>query len=109
MNFYDEEIKQAIASLPQHDRLALVESLFNGMVNTMRAYYLDKGHSDREIQMLIQTEVNGVKKLISERVNAIPKPVEEVEIVELPAMDDQFFNDASIDLGIILENFGVQD
>lgn len=140
MSFYDKDIKKAVAALPAKDRLAMIESLFNGMVSTLTNYYHVLGHSDREIQMLLNREISGVKKLITDRVEEVleddlaersgvetsKNPCVEIyeETLELedelknapePVLEfnslfgNQFQNDATIDLGLILDQFGVQD
>ena len=85
------------------------------MTNSMKAFYLQAGHSDREIQMLINTEIKGVKELIASRLHSVDerdsiideKLSETTEPTRIPA-DDQLVNDAMIDLGLILKEFGVK-
>jgi len=110
MEFYDEEIKQSTSSLSQDDLLALVESLFNNMVHTMRVYYLNIGHSDKEVQMLIKREVDAVKQLLSKRVKS--QSIDEDSPVEKKPKNktqefnsifgNQFKNDALIDLNLLM-------
>jgi hypothetical protein len=115
MEYYDDEIKESVSKLPSDDKLRLLESLFNAMTNSMRAFYLQAGHSDREIQMLINTEIKGVKELIASRLILVDerdsvideKLSETTEPTRLPA-DDQLVNDAMIDLGLIFEAFRVK-
>lgn len=115
MEYYDDEMRDGIAKLTKEDRLRLMESLFNAMTSSMRAFYLSAGHSDREIQMLINTEIKGVKELIRNRVSeldavdiAVDEKVSESSEPTKSVTDDQMVNDAMIDLGLILKEFGVK-
>ena len=116
MDYFDDELKNQVAKLTEEDRLRLIESLFNAMTNSMGAFYSAAGHSDREIQMLINTEIKGVKQLVADRVKELElvdkvltdEAPEEGSLTHKPPMDDQMVNDALIDLGLILKEFGVK-
>lgn len=116
MEYYDDELKSQVAKLTEADRLKLIGSLFNAMTNSMRAFYLQAGHSDREIDIMINNEIKGVRQLVAARVrdleveaNTIIDPDSGVPLTEAkPPMDDQMVNDAMIDLGLIIQEFGVK-
>lgn len=108
-DFYDDEIQNGIAKLPTEDHLGLLRSLFNSMVNSMRAYYHLRGLTQADADSLIENEVLGVKELIRHRLIEIetesPKPLDNpsLEPRATEPTDDQFENDCAIDLHFLME------
>lgn len=116
--YYDDELKQCVAKLPQTDILGLLESIFNSMSALMGLYYKECGHKDADIELKISQEIAAIKTLVRHRSDQFP---DEPSPEALKAMkskqmmsgfgvpcDDQFINDATIDLGLILSEFGVK-
>ncbi len=100
-SYYDDEIRQSIARLTTEDKLDLIESLFNGMSVAMTAYHYMNGKSSSEIDLLMAKEVNGIKALVKARIATTLATFNRPKA----ATDDQFVNDATIDMNLILSEF----
>jgi hypothetical protein len=113
-NYY-ELLKNNILKLSDSDKNELLESVFVGMTTAMSLYYRELGHSDREISVQVDREVANLRDLINERLASDEHVVAdlvdkykakedvEVEPVELEPTDDQFENDATIDMHLIMD------
>lgn len=97
-NYYDDEIRQSIAKLSTEDKLDLIESLFNGMATAMNAYHYMNGKTSGEIDFLMNKEVEGIKALVKERISTTLITFKRPK----GPTDDQFVNDATIDMNLIL-------
>lgn len=106
--YFDDEIRNSISELSEEDRLLVIESLFNGMLKAMTAFYETTPLTNKEISTMLDIEVDAVKSLIKTRLNAI----REMEKINTPVnlesdpkvATDKFFEfDAKIDFQRLME------
>ena len=102
---YTEELKNKVNSLRIEDKELLIETLFAATMNAIRAYHLSIGHSDREINMHVQTEASRLNELITDRVRKtvdIPNTIVH-DFDRATPTDESFIWDAKFDIETLIK------
>jgi len=97
-------IHENLLKLPKDDMVRFIESLMAGLIESMRLYYLEIGLSDNEIKSQTMREISGVIKIINNRVKELDAEKLIMKRNKSIIPDDQFTNDALIDLHFLLDS-----
>lgn len=101
--YWDDEMSQRTALIRTGQAVDLVARLFESYARLAVAYYSEAGYTKQAIDALLEGDRRAIKD------NLLPPiPIEVNQPLAKQKTDDQFRNDAMIDLGLLFREFKVK-
>lgn len=101
--YWDDEMSQRAALIRTGQATDLLARLFESYARLAVAYYSEAGYTKQAIDTLLEGDRQAIKD------NLLPKiPVAVNQPLAAQKTDDQFRNDAMIDLGLLFREFEVK-
>lgn len=86
--------------LDDRNKYIVFKSMFNSFLKISEENYMFRGATKDQMEMMVQKDMVKIVELVNNLVP--PEPVEEQK--EIPqVVDDQFVNDALIDIGLLIQ------
>lgn len=101
--YWDEEMSQRADLIRTGQATDLLARLFESYARLAQAYYSEAGYSKQAIDSLIEGDRQAIKDNLLPK---IPTPVNQPLAGQ--RTDDQFKNDAMIDLGLLFREFKIK-